>query len=41
MDINRNILLNHGLAIVADTVKMAQVVLDICPCAKEFASRIK
>ena len=33
---NRNILLNPGPATTTDTVKMAQVVPDICPREKEF-----
>ena len=37
MDIKRNILLNPGPATTTDTVKMAQVVPDICPREKEFA----
>lgn len=36
MDIKRNILLNPGPATTSDTVKMAQVVPDICPREKEF-----
>ena len=36
--IKRNILLNPGPATTTDTVKMAQVVPDICPREKEFAS---
>ena len=35
--IKRNILLNPGPATTTDTVKMAQVVPDICPREKEFA----
>jgi 2-aminoethylphosphonate-pyruvate transaminase len=38
MEIKRNILLNPGPATTTDTVKMAQVVPDICPREKEFAS---
>lgn len=34
----RNILLNPGPATTTDTVKMAQVVPDICPREREFAS---
>lgn len=34
--IKRNILLNPGPATTSDTVKMAQVVHDICPREKEF-----
>lgn len=36
MEIKRNILLNPGPATTTDTVKMAQVVPDICPREKEF-----
>lgn len=36
VDIKRNILLNPGPATTTDTVKMAQVVPDICPREKEF-----
>ncbi len=36
--IRRNILLNPGPATTTDTVKMAQVVPDICPREKEFVS---
>lgn len=41
MQIKRNILLNPGPATTTDTVKMAQVVPDICPREKEFASLMK
>lgn len=37
MNIKRNILLNPGPATTTDTVKMAQIVPDICPREKEFA----
>lgn len=37
MSIKRNILLNPGPSTTTDTVKMAQVVPDICPREKEFA----
>lgn len=37
MEIKRNILLNPGPSTTTDTVKMAQVVPDICPREKEFA----
>lgn len=37
MQIKRNILLNPGPSTTTDTVKMAQVVPDICPREKEFA----
>lgn len=38
MDIKRNILLNPGPATTTDSVKLAQVVPDICPREKEFAA---
>ncbi len=41
MDIKRNILLNPGPATTTDTVKMAQIVPDICPREKEFGSMMK
>ena len=41
MHIKRNILLNPGPATTTDTVKMAQIVPDICPREKEFASMMK
>lgn len=41
MDIKRNILLNPGPATTTDTVKMAQIVPDICPREKEFAGMMK
>lgn len=41
MAIKRNILLNPGPATTTDTVKMAQLVPDICPREKEFASMMK
>ena len=37
MNIKRNILLNPGPSTTTDTVKLAQVVPDICPREKEFA----
>lgn len=37
-EIKRNILLNPGPATTTDSVKMAQIVPDICPREKEFAS---
>ncbi len=40
MEIRRNILLNPGPATTTDTVKLAQVVPDICPREKEFAARM-
>lgn len=39
--IKRNVLLNPGPSTTTDTVKMAQVVPDICPREKEFASLMK
>lgn len=39
--IKRNILLNPGPATTTDTVKLAQVVSDICPREKEFARMMK
>ncbi|MBO4730801.1 MAG: 2-aminoethylphosphonate--pyruvate transaminase [Bacteroidaceae bacterium] len=41
MNIKRNILLNPGPATTTDTVKMAQVVPDICPREREFADMMK
>lgn len=41
MNIKRNILLNPGPATTTDTVKMAQIVPDICPREKEFANMMK
>lgn len=41
MQIKRNILLNPGPSTTTDTVKMAQVVPDICPREKEFAGLMK
>ena len=38
MEVNRHILLNPGPSTTTDTVKMAQVVPDICPREKEFQS---
>ena len=38
MQIKRNILLNPGPSTTTDSVKMAQVVPDICPREKEFQS---
>ncbi len=37
MEIKRNVLLNPGPATTTDSVKLAQVVPDICPREKEFA----
>ena len=39
--VKRNVLLNPGPSTTTDTVKMAQVVPDICPREKEFASLMK
>lgn len=41
MEIKRNILLNPGPSTTTDTVKMAQVVPDICPREREFADMMK
>ncbi len=41
MQIKRNVLLNPGPATTTDTVKMAQIVPDICPRKKEFVSMMK
>ena len=41
MNIKRNVLLNPGPATTTDTVKLAQIVPDICPREKEFASLMK
>lgn len=41
MEIKRNILLNPGPATTTDSVKMAQVVPDICPREQEFAGLMK
>lgn len=41
MIIKRNILLNPGPATTTDSVKMAQVVPDICPREREFADNMK
>ena len=41
MNIKRNILLNPGPATTTDTVKLAQVVPDICPREKEFVGLMK
>lgn len=40
LNIKRNVLLNPGPATTTDTVKMAQIVPDICPREKEFAERM-
>ena len=39
--IKRNILLNPGPATTTDTVKLAQIVPDICPREREFGSMMK
>ena len=41
MTIKRNILLNPGPSTTTDTVKMAQVVSDICPREEEFGKIMK
>ena len=41
MHMKRNVLLNPGPSTTTDTVKYAQVVPDICPREKEFASLMK
>lgn len=41
MNIKRNILLNPGPSTTTDSVKLAQVVPDICPREKEFAGMMK
>ena len=41
VNIKRNVLLNPGPATTTDSVKMAQVVPDICPREKEFAKLMK
>ncbi|MBS7059082.1 MAG: 2-aminoethylphosphonate--pyruvate transaminase [Faecalibacterium prausnitzii] len=41
MSIKRNVLLNPGPSTTTDTVKLAQVVPDICPREKEFAGLMK
>lgn len=41
MEIKRNILLNPGPSTTTDTVKLAQVVPDICPREAEFADMMK
>ena len=41
ISVKRNILLNPGPATTTDTVKMAQIVPDICPREKEFADMMK
>ena len=39
--VKRNILLNPGPSTTTDSVKMAQIVADICPREKEFAVMLK
>ena len=39
--IKRNVLLNPGPATTTDSVKLAQVVPDICPREKEFGNLMK
>ncbi len=41
LHIRRNVLLNPGPSTTTDTVKLAQVVPDICPREKEFAGLMK
>jgi len=41
MTVKRNILLNPGPATTTDTVKLAQVVPDICPREKEFGDILR
>ena len=41
MDTKRNVLLNPGPSTTTDTVKLAQVVPDICPREKEFAALMR
>lgn len=41
MQIKRNILLNPGPSTTTDTVKLAQVVPDICPREQEFVTMMK
>lgn len=38
MEVRRNVLLNPGPSTTTDTVKLAQIVPDICPREKEFQS---
>lgn len=40
-DIKRNVLLNPGPSTTTDSVKMAQIVPDICPREKEFGALMK
>ena len=41
IDVERKILLNPGPATTTDSVKMAQIVPDICPREKEFADMMR
>lgn len=41
MEIKRNVLLNPGPATTTDSVKIAQIVSDICPREQEFAELMK
>ena len=41
MNVKRNVLLNPGPATTTDTVKMAQIVPDICPREHEFADLMR
>lgn len=41
MNIKRNILLNPGPATTTDTVKLAQLVPDICPREREFGDLMR
>ena len=41
MEVKRKILLNPGPATTTDSVKMAQIVPDICPREKEFAGMMR
>lgn len=41
MNIKRNVLLNPGPSTTTDTVKMAQIVPDICPREKEFGNLMR
>lgn len=41
ISIKRNVLLNPGPSTTTDTVKLAQIVPDICPREKEFAGLMK
>ena len=41
INVKRNVLLNPGPSTTTDSVKMAQIVPDICPREKEFADMMK